>query len=176
MTLFCFAKYWQKDVEYDLETGPLSLDDRNKADALIGVINRFKMHVGPIGSWSHQAMVDLPRHNCLPSREPRAQSTGARKAEAAFRIAAERQCDIPSGSQHGARTRRPLVPHRVRLRSNNISGATGLRPPHFPEDRASRKQPRAVKVVPEYNRVAEAKTRFCEAADVGCNDQRRRAC
>jgi hypothetical protein len=46
----------------DLETGPLNLDDCNKADALIDVINRSRMHIGPIGcwSWSLQATVDVP--------------------------------------------------------------------------------------------------------------------
>jgi hypothetical protein len=138
----------------DLETGLLSLDDGNKADALIGMINRSRMQIGPIsGSWSLQATVDMPPHNCLPWREPRAQSsTGARKAETALRIAAAtpvgRQCDIPFGSQDGARIRLPLVPHRERLGSRDIHGASGLRPPLFSEDRTSSKQPRSVIVVP----------------------------
>jgi hypothetical protein len=134
----------------DLQTGPLSLDDGNKADALIGVMNWSRMQIGPIGSWSRslQTTVDVPLHNCLPSREPRAQSTGARKAEAAFRIAAAtplgRRRDIPFGSQDGTRIRLPLVPHRVRLRGPDIHGASGLGPPHFLENRTSSKQPRAV--------------------------------
>jgi hypothetical protein len=61
----------------DLETGPLSLDDGNKADALIGVMNWSRMQIGPIGSRSLQTTVDVPLHNCLPSREPCANGLGS---------------------------------------------------------------------------------------------------
>jgi hypothetical protein len=166
----------------DLGTGPLNLDDCNEADALIGMINQSRLHIRPIGpwSWSLQAAVGVPIHHCLAPREPRALSTGARKAETAFRIAATtsvgRQCDISFGSGDRARIRLPLVPHRERLASRNIHGESRLNPPHFPEDRTSNKQPCVVIVVSTDGSVAEAEDPRREAANVGCNDQRRRAC
>jgi hypothetical protein len=60
------------------ETGPVSLNDGNKADALIGVMTWSRTQIGPIGSGSPslQMTVDVPLHNCLPSREPRANGLG----------------------------------------------------------------------------------------------------
>jgi hypothetical protein len=60
------------------ETGLVSLDDGNKADVLIGAMTWSRTQIGPIGSWSRslQTTIDVPLHNCLPSREPRANGLG----------------------------------------------------------------------------------------------------
>jgi hypothetical protein len=56
----------------------ISLGGGNKADALIGAMTWSRTQIRPIGSWSRslQTTIDVPLHNCLPSRGPRANGLG----------------------------------------------------------------------------------------------------